>query len=282
MSVILNLHGFGLFCTLGDGTLVAPYYPGQYERDGYVPVGSGNHAAYADYPTTTPDNICRIIRNGSHGNNLSVSNQGSTANGVVTAGFPASPISGSPFTYASPRGDRGTIYPRWTGETAWDLKAFAATAAFTPQGIATTDIFYPFGNAPFNSMANDGFSYETGIMANDATVGGDSSYDQEADWEVLVYSDKVCCWNDGAQIELNLDVWKIDFTAIPQPFNAGYFDVTTGSSSYHTTMTQTVTVDPSWETPAGGFVSVHTFKLPKVVGHFTFVNDFYVSSVTAP
>jgi hypothetical protein len=27
---------------------------------------------------------------------------------------------------------------------------------------------------------------------------------------------------------------------------------------------------------------VHTFAIPKVVGHFTFINDFYISSVTAP
>ena len=282
MSVILNLHGFGLFCTLGDGTLVAPYYPGQYERSGFVPVGVGNHVAYLDYPTTTPDNICKILRNGSHGNNLSVSNQGSTGNGSVTAGFPPAPVTGSPFTYASPRGNRGDIYPRWTGETAWDLKAFAATAAFTPQGIAPTDFFFPYGNAPFNSAANDGFSYDTGVMPNDISDGGDTSYDQEADWEVLVYSDKVCCWNDGTQIDLNLDVWKLDFTATAIAGSPGYFSVTTGSASHHTTMTHTATVDPSWENPVTGFLSVHTFKLPKVSGHFTFVNDFWVSAITAP
>lgn len=282
MSVILGQHGFGLFCTLGDESLVYPSYPGESFRPSNGWFSAESSIAYDLYPTTTPDNICRIIRHGNHANTLLVSNQGSTGNGTVTAGFPPSPISGSPFTYASPRGNRGQIYPRWVAETAWDLKAFASTSAFTPQGIAPTDFFYPYGNAPFVSLANDGFSYDTGVLANDATVGGDSIYDQEADWEVLVSSDKVCCWNDGTQIELNLDVWKIDFTATPQPFNAGYFDVTTGTATAHTTMTHTVTVDPSWQNPLTGSLNVHTFKLPKVVGHFTFVNDFWVSAITAP
>jgi len=117
-------------------------------------------------------------------------------------------------------------------------------------------------------------------MPNDPSDGGDSSYDQEADWEVLVEADKVCCFNEGTEIELNLVVWQIDFTATAQAGSPGYFNFTTGTASYHSTLTQTVTIDPSWE--AGVLVSIHTFKLPKVVGHFTFVNDFYVSAITAP
>jgi hypothetical protein len=59
----------------------------------------------------------------------------------------------------------------------------------------------------------------------------------------------------------------------------GVFDYTLGTSSFHSTLTHTVTIDSSW---TGLYNRVHTFAIPKVVGHFTFINDFYISSVTAP
>ena len=286
MSVFINRHQAGLLCALGDGALVAPYYPGQYKRASGVMSNIGNNVAYASYPSTTPDPIVKLIRgpfsNSWFGYEVEVSTVAASYvyNGSVTAGFPPSPITGSPFYYTSYTVADG-IFPRWTSETAWDLNAFPATSSFTAQGITAGGIFFPGTTYALGAGgASLSVSFDTGVLPNDASIGGDSTYDQEAQYEVYGSADAVCCWNDGAQIELNLVVYKIDFTATAWPSNVGYFDITTGSASYHTTLTHTVTIDSSWQ---GAFqYVVHTFTLPKVVGHFTFVNDFYVSAITAP
>ena len=129
-------------------------------------------------------------------------------------------------------------------------------------------------------LAREGVSFDTGTLPNDVADGGSSSFDQEAEFKVLVQATKVCCWNEGAEIELNLEVWQIDFTATAVAGSPGVFDYTLGTASYHSTLTETLTIDSSWESPT--FVVIHTFTIPKVVGHFTFVNDCYISSVTAP
>jgi hypothetical protein len=280
MSVMYQRHQAGLLCALGDGNLIAPYFPGQFIRTPAGGTTGGNYEAYANYPSTTPDQIAKVIRrlNGWPGPIVQVSTSAVryTGNGSVTAGSPPSPISGSPFTYSG-SASADNIYPRWTSETAWDFNAFAASANFTAQGITGGGIFFPSG--PISSgTASFAVSFDTGVLTNDAVVGGYSSYDQEAEFDVIGYADEVCCWNEGTEIELNLVIYKIDFTTTAQVGSAGYFDITTGTASSHTTLTQTVTIDPSW---GPGYVA-HTFTIPKVVGHFTFVNDFYISSVTAP
>ena len=101
-------------------------------------------------------------------------------------------------------------------------------------------------------------------------------------WKFFAYTTDFCCWNRGYQIEVNLDVWKIPFTATPVMGTAGYQDFTLGSASYHSTETQTLIIDYTWET-GGSYIQVGLdVQIPQVTGHFTFVNDFYISSVTAP
>ena len=280
MSVMYQRHQAGLLCALGDGNLIAPYFPGQFIRTPAGGASGGNYEAYGNYPATTPDQIAKVIRrsNGWPGPIVQVSTSAVryTGNGSVTAGSPPSPISGSPFTYSGPA-SADNIYPRWTSETAWDFNAFAASANFTAQGITAGGIFYPSG--PISSgPASFAVSFDTGVLPNDASVGGDSSYDQEAEFDVIGDAEEVCCWNEGTELELNLEIWQIDFTTTAQVGNAGYFDITTGTASFSSTLSTTVTIDPSW---GPGYVA-HTFTIPKVVGHFTFVNDFYISSVTAP
>jgi len=282
MSVMKERHQAGLLCALGDGLLIAPYYPGLFVRGTTGGASSGNYEAYTDYPATTPDPIAKVIRGSNTwpGPIVEVSTHvvRYTGNGSVTSGSPPSPISGSPFTYSG-TATGSNIFPRWTSETAWDLKAFPASEAFTPQGITAGGILFPTGTGPLSSgPASFAVSFDTGVLPNDASVGGDSSYDQEAEFDVVGAADEVCCWNEGTEIQLNLVIYKIDFTATAQVGNAGYFDITTGTASSHTTLTQTLTIDPSW---GPGYVA-HTFTIPKVVGHFTFVNDFYVSAITAP
>jgi len=290
MSVILGRHSMGCICLLGDGTLTGSgVYPGLYARASNVAVNGDNVEGYLDYPSTTPDQICQVIR--AEGNPPSVGGrEGRITTGPggylttinVSSGFPPAPITGSPFTedtrVPAGFGPYNTIYPRWTGETAWDLQTYPATAGFTPQGIVAGDIFLYTGPA-FNSAARYGVSFDTGVLPNDPSIGGDCTFSQDGEFMVMADAEEVCCWNEGTQIELNVDVWQIDFTATYQPGNLGRFDITTGSASFHSTLTHTVTIDSSWEDP---YNRVHTFAIPKVTGYFTFVNEFYVTAVTAP
>jgi len=283
MSVILGRHKFATLCKLGDGSLTTPYYPGGLERSDNQGASTTSNVAFDNYPTTTPDKLVKIIRAGGYSASIEAIRMvtgpcGSQTSVEVTSGSPPTPITGSPFTNDSrSAAPYSNIFPRWIGETAWDLQTYPATINFTPQGIYSPGVFsyaIPGSSAGFN------FSFDTGYLPNDPSLGGDSRYYQEAEFKVFITASDVCCWNDGAQLEINIDVWKLDFTATYQVGTIGYHDFTTGSSSYHSTMTQTLTVDPSWKTP--GFVLIHTFTLPVVVGHFTFVNEFYLSSVTAP
>lgn len=285
MSVILFRHSVGLICQLGDGTLTGPtYYPGVFPRPPNIYASSGSYVAYDLYPSTTPDQICKVIREYGYEGTVLTGPSGYQVTVNVSAGFPPSPIAGSPFTaderVPAPFGPYYNIYPRWIGETAWDFNAYPASAGFTPQGIAPGSQFnYAIPGAGIS--ARFGVSYDTGIIPNDPAVGGDSHFDQQGEFLVLgVFGDSgVCCWNEGTEIELNVDIWQIDFTPTPVAMSPGVFDFTTGTPSFHSTLTHTVTIDSSWENFAN---RVHTFSIPKVVGHFTYVNDFYVSAITAP
>lgn len=286
MSVILERHQPAVFCRLGDGTLVAPYYPGEYERSDNYFGTTQSVIAFDNYPSTSPDQLVNLIRPSSVTGNakairILTGPCGYSFSGFVTAGAPPTPITGSPF-FDDTRTNTpfSNIFPRWTGETAWDLQTYPASANFTPQGLTSPSVLN-YGIPGIPDQARYGVSYNTGTIANDPSVGGDSIYLSLAEFKVFAKADEVCCWNEGATLELNVDVWKIDFTATYQSGNAGYFDFTLGSSSYDYTLTQTVTVDSSWESPT--FVPIATFTITQPnIGYFYFVNDFYITAVTAP
>lgn len=289
MSVILDRHTLACLCQLGDGTLTAPYYPGQFVRPNGISASSSSIEGFLDYPSTTPDQICKVIRQ--YGSPPTIGlNAGTVLTGPagyqvtvnVSAGFPPSPIAGSPFTaderVPSGIGPYSNIYPRWTGETAWDFNAFPASANFTPQGL-TSVMRFNYAYPGIVDPARFGVSYDTGIIPNDPADGGDSHFDQQGEFMVLADATEVCCWNEGTEIELNVDVWQISFTPTAVAGSPGVFDFTLGTPSFHSTLTHTVTIDSSWTTP---YNRVHTFSIPKVTGSFTFVNDFWVSAITAP
>jgi hypothetical protein len=158
------------------------------------------------------------------------------------------------------------------------LQTYPATEAFTPQGL-TSVMRFNYAYPGLGDPAREGVSYDTGVISNDPADGGTSQFEQEAEYMVLANATEVCCWNEGAEIELNVDVWQIDFNTTAVAGSPGVFDFTLGSASYHSTLTHTVTIDSSWADP---YNRVHTFTIPKVTGYFTFVNDFYVTAVTSP
>jgi hypothetical protein len=260
-----------------------------FTRPGNAFGTSGSFLALDNYPSTTPDQICMVRRQYGNPPALDVF-EGTVVTGPsgyqltvnVSAGFPPAPIAGSPFTaderVPAPFGPYSTIYPRWTGETAWDFNAYPASSNFTPQGL-TTSFRFNYAYPGIGEIARFGVSYDTGVIPNDVADGGDSHFDQEGEFMVLANAVEVCCWNEGTEIELNVDVWQIDFTTTAVAGSPGVFDYTLGTASFHSTLTHTVTIDSSW---LNSYNRIHTFTIPKVVGHFTFVNDFYVSSVTAP
>jgi hypothetical protein len=290
MSVILRRHTLASLCQLGDGTLTGTgEYPGLSVRPSNISLNGGNREGYLDYPSTSPDQICKVIRAqgappslGGRDGTVLTGPSGYQLTANVSAGFPATPITGSPFTadtrLPAPLGPWTNIYPRWTGETAWDLQTYPATEAFTPQGL-TSVMSFNYAYPGIADPAREGVSYDTGVLPNDPADGGTSQFEQVAEYMVLANAEEVCCWNEGTTIELNVDVWQIDFNATAVTGSPGVFDFTLGSASFHSTLTHTVTIDSSWEDP---YNRVHIFTIPKVTDYFTFVNEFYITAVTAP
>lgn len=284
MSVILGRHKAACLCQFGDPTTD---YPGLYLRPDnfYIQVGAYTYSyvAFDNYPSTSPSEVITIIRRPDNSANPSTVTivtgpAGSVDQADVTAYSPPSPISGSPFIddYRSASLE-ASIFPRWTGETAWDLQSYSTTDAFTPAGLTTNYLDYNYPVMP--DAARYGISYLSGYLPNDPTIGGYTLYQKQAQFKVFANADKVCCWNEGAQIVLNLEVWKIEVSATYVSGTVGKHTYTLGTASYETTLTCTVTVDPTFEGPG---VHVATLQIPQVSGHFTWVNDVYVSSITGP
>jgi hypothetical protein len=294
MSVVLNRVDAAAFCLLGDPALTSPYYPGLYERpNGSYIYSSASFDLFRTYPTTSPSHIVKLIRIsgtalGSHYCRLVTGSSGGLYNGTVTQGFPPMPISGSPFYQDDRSGgaiiSATDIFPRWVSETPYDLNTFPATANFTPQGIPTGCQFNYLANGLSGSTASMSVSYDSGVCANDPIFGGDSTYEYQANFSVLVYATDVCCWNKDVQLELNLEIYAQDFSTTYVSGTYGNHDINmSGSPYYHSTLTQTVTIDEHWmDADIGLFHRIHIFDIPKVNGAFTFANDFYISSVTAP
>jgi hypothetical protein len=274
-------------CQLGDATLTSPYYPGYSIRPNGVGVNSGNNVAFGSYPATTPDNITKLIRpaiavTGAKVATILTGPCGCFDRAIVTAGSPPNFIPGSPFdndTFAST--PYAVLYPRWTGETAWDLQNFTGSEAFTPQGIGSPGVLN-YSTPVIGTAARFGVSLGTSALPNDPSLGGITIYAKQARWKFFVNADEVCCWNNGYQIEVNLEIWKVPVTATYQSGTVGAHDFTLGTPSYETTMSQTLVIDYTWDT-GGTFIQLGTnVDIPQVTNYFTYVNDFYISSVTAP
>lgn len=284
MSVILGRHGVATVCQLGDGTLTDPYFPGSAVRPDNYAYSSTSTVGFENYPTTTTENLTKVIRTNSGGvkaGTIYAGPCGSVAKAYVTAGFPPNPIPGNPFTNdtraATPY---SRIYPRWTGETAWDLQLYPATETFTPQGILNPGVL-SYLSPVIGTPALYGVSLDSNALANDPFQGGISRYTLEAYWRIFAYATEVCCWNEGYQIDVNLDIWKVDLTATYQSGTYGYHDFTLGTPTYDSTITRTVTVDSSWSSGVPVTIGAD-IVLPLYAGYFTFVNDFYISDVRAP
>ena len=110
-------------------------------------------------------------------------------------------------------------------------------------------------------------------------MGGGSTYNYDAEFSLIVNLDEVCCWNEGAEIDLEVDVGQTDFTTTYVPGVYGVHDFTLGSPSLHSTLSHTLTIDPSME---GAFTVPYIFAIPKVSGYFTYVNDVRIVAVRAP
>jgi len=288
MSVIIARHVGGAYCQLGEPASTYPDYPGQYARDPGEGFSGSSRAYFTTYPSTTPDELVNLIRfKGVIGTGLSgqvyVGSTGGQYNGTVETGSPPSPIGGSPFYQDDRTGTAsaytGIVRPRWYTETAYDLQAQAATTGFTPQGIPPGSQFNYALPGIAGASTNYSVSYETGYCPHDPSVGGGSTYNYDAEFSLIVNLDEVCCWNEGAEIDLEVDVGQTDFTTTYVPSVYGVHDFTLGSPSLHSTLSHTLTIDPSME---GAFTVPYIFAIPKVSGYFTYVNDVRIVAVRAP
>ena len=288
MSVILGRHVGGAYCQLGDPALTYPYYPGLYARATGEGFSGSSSAYFTTYPSTTPDELVSLIRyKGGAVNGLSgqvyVGSTGGQYNGTVETGSPPSPIGGSPFYQDDRTGTAsaytGIVRPRWYTETAFDLQAQAATTGFTPQGIPPGCQFNYAAPGVAGASTNYSVSYDTGYCPHDPTMGGGSTYNYDAEFSLIVNLDEVCCWNDGAEIDLEVDIGQTDFTTTYVSGVYGVHDFTLGSPSLHSTLSHTLTIDPTME---GTFTVPYIFAIPKASGYFTYVNDVRIVAVRAP
>ncbi|CAB4192531.1 hypothetical protein UFOVP1233_44 [uncultured Caudovirales phage] len=288
MSVILGRHVGAAYCQLGDPALTYPDYPGQYARATGQGFFGSSSAYFTTYPSTTPDELVSLIRyKGGYANGLSgqvyVGSTGGQYNGTVETGSPPSPIGGSPFYQDDRTGTAsaytGIVRPRWYTETAFDLQAQAATTGFTPQGIPPGCQFNYAAPGVAGATTNFSVSYETGYCPHDPTMGGGSTYNYDAEFSLIVNLDEVCCWNEGAEIDLEVDIGQTDFTTTYVSGVYGVHDITLGSHSLHSTLSHTLTIDPTME---GTFTVPYIFAIPKASGYFTYVNDVRIVAVRAP
>lgn len=277
------------FCVLGDLSSTPPGFGSSSFRP--IVDASGQNREYGqDYPSTTPEQIMRKVR-GYNG----VSNcpgpapklYGVLTGGVMTnqvsSGFPPSPIAGSPFS-ADDRGlGTSIIYPRWTGETAYNWDTSGAGYLFTPDDWPdTTSAFdYLNGLTDTTNGKSIAMSYATGFQPNDPSIGGDTAYQYDSYISIYMDATEASCWNDGAQIEINLDIWKVDLTLTYVSGTYGQHTFTYGTRSYDSTLTQTVTLDAT--NCSGAPYKITDWIIPVgTAGYLTYLDDFYITSVTAP
>lgn len=276
------------FCVLGDLSTTPPGFGSSSFRTIVDP--SGQNREYGlDYPSTTPDQIMRKVRGYGGASNCPGPAPklygvliGGVMSNTVTSGFPPSPVSGSPFN----SDDRGIIndvvYPRWTGETAYNWDTTGAGYLFTPADWPDTSATFDSSNGltdPTNGKSY-AMSYSTGTQPNDPGVGGDSNYTYQSFVRIFVDAPEPGCWNDGAQIDISLDIWKVDLTLAYVSGTYGAHTFTYGTPGFDQTVTHTVTLDSTSCT--GSPYQVVDLLIPDTVGYLSYVDDFYVTSVTAP
>ena len=275
-------------CFLGDLSTTPPGF-GSFS---YRPINnaSGQNREYGlDYPSTTPDEIMQKVR-GFNGvlscpgpaPRLYGALIGGVMSNSVSSGFPPSPIAGSPF-YSDDRGlGSSVIYPRWTGETAYAWDTTGAGYFFTPADWPDTSASFDYNNGLSDTTNGKSIamSYNTGAQPNDPGVGGDSNYTYQSFVRIFVDAPEPGCWNDGAQIVINLDIWKVDLTLTYVAGTYGYHTFTYGTAAFDQTVTHTVTLDST--TCTGSPYQVVDLLIPDTVGYLSYVDDFYITSVTAP
>jgi len=287
MGVILQRHVGAAYCQLADTTLYYPYYPGEAPRPDGFGYSTSSYNAFTTYPSTTPDELVSLIRYvggaGPVSGQIFIGSTGGQFNGTVETGSPPSSISGSPFYEDNRTGSAscwaGTMGPRWTSETPYMLAAEAATTGFTPQGIPPGCQFNYAAPGIAGASCNFSVSYDSGYCAHDPSVGGGSTYTYDAEFSLIANLDEVCCWNEGAEIDFEVEIYQTDFTTTYVSGVYGVHDITIGSPSLHSTLSYTLTIDP---TMAGAFTVDHIFAIPRATGYFTYVNDFKIVAVRAP
>lgn len=275
-------------CVLGDLNSTPPGFGSTSYRVIVDP--PGNNREYGiDYPSTTPDEIMRKLKGyngvdscpGPAPKLYGVLTGGVMSNQVST-GFPPSPIPGSPF-YLDDRGSGTSVmFPRWDAETAYAWDTSGAGYLFTPNDWPSTSATFDYNNGLTDTTSGRSIamSYNTGAQPNDPSFGGDSNYTYQSFVRIFVDAPEPGCWNDGAQIAISLDIWKVDLTLTYVTGTYGAHTFTYGTPGFDQTVTHTVTLDST--TCTGSPYQVVDLLIPDTVGYLSYVDDFYVTSVTAP
>lgn len=268
----LDLYGIGISSYRND------FYPGGY-----------NMVYGASYPSTTPDNIMRKVR--AYGGTdfcpgpatrIYSGSRGGIYNGTCVDDN-GDPVGGSPFEINDTNPEplfyyEPALYPRWSSETDYDWQSTATGAGFTPLEWPSASSYFASGFGLAGDLGRSiSMSYDSGLVPNDpAAGGGESHYVYAANFGLWADIPSVSCWNDGAELVFNLVIHKVQINLSFVPGTQGYHTFTYGTPALHSTIPTTITISND------GFQKLEDIPIPVEIGYITYVNDFYVSSVTAP
>jgi hypothetical protein len=273
------------FCVLGSYDYSPPGI-GLF-RDDFNPPPY-NRVYGASYPETSPDNIMRKVRayNGADQcpgppTQIFTASYGGIYNGTCVDDE-GNPVGGSPYEIDDIQTDPlwkygNRLYPRWESEDEYDWQNNAFGQQFTPLDFPSSSSAFSVSFGLGGEGRSIAMSYDSGIVPNDpAAGGGDSHYVYATNFGIWSNIPSVSCWNDGAELVFNLVVHKIPITLQFIPGTQGAHTFEYGSPSQHSIITKTITISEN------GFHRLEEIPIPVEIGHITYVNDFYISSVTAP
>jgi len=185
-----------------------------------------------------------------------------------------------------PPGGARSIWPRWVDSTAYSYKDGNSFYMETPQSgdvHSINTLYYYSPNQPWSydiSVANgdsEVYNYSTSSFEYYPYTQATTEFKSTSKLQLkglLAYGD-YCCWNEGTTVKGKVQFYSVDIieaAAWPTP---GYFTFTIGEDYQEES-----TAD--WEYTVEEDHEIDPIEIPKVAGRITFLNDFWITEVTAP
>lgn len=262
------LCALGSFQASGNGL--------SYRND--TEIGYGNKEYFPSYPLTTPDNIvyktkCPHLDFVTAGcfRGISTVTCSNSLGSLPTSPYIINDTEDEPYQFEK-------FYPRWEAETAYDWNNDPITPYYgVPNQWPSSSCFFSFPSGLTDlTFRSTNLSYDTLSVPNSPEGGGSSHYIYITNFSINTNIFDLDCFNDGAEITINVVIKKSTLTLTPVEGSVGLHTFTYGEEQDHMTITRTITLNQTGEN------RVESFQIPTEEGCITWVNDYYISSVVAP